>query len=61
MQGGKEDKGRGTKKVFLSPRKHTNIPKRATDIDDVQRDILHRTDLEYYGKGELCQKSNTHS
>jgi hypothetical protein len=59
MQGGKEGKGRGTEKVVLSPRKHINIPKRATDVDNFQKDVLHRTDLEYYGKGEFCQKSNT--
>jgi hypothetical protein len=36
IKGGKEE---GTK-TFLSPRKHINIPKRATNLDDFQKDVL---------------------
>jgi predicted RNA-binding protein with PUA domain len=44
-------KEEGTKK-FLSPRKHINIKKRATNLEDFQKDVLSRTVLEYYDKGE---------
>jgi hypothetical protein len=39
--------------VFLSSRKHTNIPKRATDPDDFQKVVLHTTVFEYYDKGKF--------
>jgi hypothetical protein len=37
--------------VFLSPRKHINIPRRATNLD-FQKDVLRVTVFEYYDKGE---------
>jgi hypothetical protein len=33
----KKGNGQGTEKVLLSPRKCINIPKRATNIDDLQK------------------------
>jgi hypothetical protein len=36
----KKGKGEGTE-VFLSSRKHTNIPKRAKNLDNFQADVLH--------------------
>jgi hypothetical protein len=38
----------GTEKVRLSPRKCINIPKRATNVDDLQKDVLHRSVLIIY-------------
>jgi hypothetical protein len=49
----KKGKQEGTKKVFLSLRKHTNIPKRATNLDDFQKDVLLRTVFECFAKGEF--------
>jgi hypothetical protein len=53
MQRGKEGIRKGAEKVFMSPREHANIPKRATNLDDFQRDVLCRTIFEYYDKGEF--------
>jgi hypothetical protein len=48
-QGGKEAKRTGDiDKVLLSPRKCINIPKRATNVDKLQKDVLHRTVLIIY-------------
>jgi hypothetical protein len=46
----------GTKMEFLSLRKHTNILKRETNVDDFQKDVLLRTALECYDKGEFTIK-----
>jgi hypothetical protein len=41
----------GTEKLFLSPRKHVNIPNRATNLDDFQKYVARRTVFEYYDGG----------
>lgn len=41
MQRGKKGKEKGNEKVFLSPTKHINIPKRVTDLDNFPKDVLH--------------------
>jgi hypothetical protein len=56
--------------VFLSPRNHINIQKRAINVDDFQRDDLCRTLFEYYDKSKysavkkvtfaLREKENVH-
>jgi hypothetical protein len=48
--GGKKGKEEDSEKAFLSPRKNINIPKRATNLHDFQKDILRRTVFEYYDK-----------
>jgi hypothetical protein len=42
----KKGKGQGTE-VFQSPRKHTDIPKRAENLENFQKDILHKTIFRY--------------
>jgi hypothetical protein len=46
----KERKEDGAEKVFLSTRKHINIPKRVINLDDFQKDVLHRTFLNVVAK-----------
>lgn len=52
---GRQNRGKegGTEKVFLSPIKHINIPKRVTNLDDSQKHALCRTAFEYYDNGEF--------
>jgi hypothetical protein len=61
MQGGKEGNEKGTK-LFLSPRKHINIPKRATSPDDFQKDIYAELFSTIMTKANrpipYCQESN---
>jgi hypothetical protein len=40
----------GTEKIFLSPRKHTNIPKIMTNLGDLHKDVLCRSVFEYYDR-----------
>lgn len=37
----------------MSPSKHINIPKRVTNLDDFQKDVLHRTVFRYHDKGKF--------
>jgi hypothetical protein len=53
MYAGRQNREEGTEKVFLSPRKHINIPKRVTNLDESQKHALRRTVFEYYDKGEF--------
>jgi hypothetical protein len=53
MQGGKERKRRGYQEVFLSHRKYVNISNRVINLDNFQKDVLHRTVFEYYDDGEF--------
>jgi hypothetical protein len=39
--------------VFLSPIKHTKVPKTVINLDDFQKDALSRIILEYYDKGKF--------
>jgi hypothetical protein len=40
MQEGKEGKRHNTKKLFLTPRENTNMPKRETNLNNFQEDVL---------------------
>ena len=37
---------------FLSPRKRLNITSKVTDLDDFEKDVVRRTVLEFYDRGE---------
>jgi hypothetical protein len=46
-------------KLVLSPRKHINIPKRASNLDDFQKeDVLRRTVFDYNDRGEFLTAKN---
>jgi hypothetical protein len=38
--------------AFLSSRKSINIPNRATNLGDFEKDVIRRTAFEFYDRGE---------
>jgi hypothetical protein len=49
----KNGKEKGTEKVYLSPRKHINVSKRMTSLDDFQKDVFCRIVVKYYDKRRI--------
>lgn len=43
----------GADKLFHSPRKHINVPKRVTNLDDFQKDVVRRTIFYFYDNGKF--------
>jgi hypothetical protein len=39
--------------VFVSPRKKINMPKKVTNLDDFNKDVVRRTVLDFYDRGEI--------
>jgi hypothetical protein len=59
MQVGKQGKKEeGIANMFLFPRKYINILKWATNLNDFQKVILHKTVFKYYNMSKFCTAKN---